>query len=345
MKINKSLFFVFMVLISLCLISAVSAVDNTTGANEVQAIDENIAVENDVVLKSADVADEPLAVDEGAADSNLGINFTFSGKGGNGTKFDFGNITFDLGNGTKIDLGSLLNGTVIDMGNGTKFNVTDLLNSNVTFGNETSFNFGDFMNMTGNGTGSLDLASIMSMLGGSKITFNATDIEKVYSGKTTFKVTVLDSDKPVAQQTVIFTVDNADYVERTDENGTATISLDLAPGTHYIYTEYNNVIGKTKIVIKKADSKIVANKKTFKSTSKTKKYYATLKNKNGKVIKGVKVTLKVNGKTYTAKTNYKGQAIFNLNKLTKKGKYNANIKFAGNGYYKASSASKTITIN
>ena len=33
-------------------------------------------------------------------------------------------------------------------------------------------------------------------------------------------------------------------------NGTASISLDLAAGTHYIYTEYNDVIGKNKIVIK-----------------------------------------------------------------------------------------------
>lgn len=354
MRINKSLFLVFMVLISLCLISAVSAADNTTDVietadvNEVQAIDnadESIGVENDVVLESTDVVDEPtLSVDEGAADSTLAANFTFGSKGGNGTKFDFSNISFDFGNGTKIDLGSLLNGTTLSFGNGTSFNFTDLFNSNMTFGNGTSFNLTQIMNMTGNGTGSFDISSILGMLGGSKITFNATDIDKVYSGDTTFKVKVLDSDKPVSQQTVVFTVDNTDYVGRTDENGVATISLNLAAGTHYIYTEYNNVIGKNKIVIKKADSKITANKKAFKSKTKTKKYAITLKDKNNKAIKNVKVTLKIKGKTYTAKTNSNGKAIFKITKLTKKGKYSAKIKFAGNGYYKASSASKTITI-
>ena len=65
---------------------------------------------------------------------------------------------------------------------------------------------------------------------------------------------------------------------------------------------------------------------------------------NSKAIKSVKVTLKIKGKTYTAKTNSNGKAIFKITKLTKKGKYSAKIKFAGNGYYKASSASKTITI-
>ncbi|MBR4447032.1 hypothetical protein [Methanobrevibacter sp.] len=366
MKINKSLFLVFMVLISLCLVSAVSAVDNVSDvievsdANEVQAIDnvdENIAVENDAVLESAVVendavlenageADEPtLSVDNSAADSSLSSGSTFGGKGGNGTKFDFSNITFDLGNGTKIDLGSLLNGTTINI-NGTSFNITQLLNSNMTFGNGTSFNLTQIMNMTGNGTGSFDISSILSMLGGttSKITFNATDITQVYSGNTVFKIKVLDGDKPVAQQTVIFTVDNKDYVGRTDENGVATLSLNLAAGTHYVYTEYNNVIGKNKIVITKAASKITANKKTFKSKTKVKKYAITLKNNKGKAIKNVKVTLKIKGKTFTAKTNSNGKAIFKITKLTKKGKHSAKITFAGNGYYKASSASKTITI-
>ncbi|MBQ2652754.1 MAG: Ig-like domain repeat protein [Methanobrevibacter sp.] len=341
MKINKSLFFVFMVLISLCLVSAVSAAENATDSIEVQAVenvDESISVESDVV-------EEPtLAVDDSAADSSLGVNFTFGSKGGNGTKFDFSNITFDFGNGTSFDLGSLLNGTTLSFGNGTSFNFTDLFNSNMTFGNGTSFNLTQIMNMTGNGTGSFDISSIIGMLGGSKITFNATDIEKVYSGKTTFKVKVLDGDKPAAQQTVVFTVDNKDYVGRTDENGTATVSLDLAAGTHYVYTEYNNVIGKNKIVIKKAASKITAKPKAFKSKTKTKKYDVFLKNNQGKAIKNVKVTLKINGKTFTAKTNSNGKATFNIKNLTKKGKHTAKITFAGNGYYKASSASKTITI-
>ena len=45
-----------------------------------------------------------------------------------------------------------------------------------------------------------------------------------------------------------------------------------------------------------------------------------------------------------AKTNSNGKATFKITKLTKKGTHTATIKFAGNGYYKASSASKKITI-
>ena len=69
-----------------------------------------------------------------------------------------------------------------------------------------------------------------------------------------------------------------------------------------------------------------------------------MKSSKGKIIKKAKVTLKVNGKTYTAKTTSKGKATFKITKLTKKGKFTAKINFAGNNYYKASSASKKITI-
>lgn len=59
---------------------------------------------------------------------------------------------------------------------------------------------------------------------------------------------------------------------------------------------------------------------------------------------GKKITLNVNGKTYTAKINSKGIATFKL-KLTKKGKYTAKISYAGQYLlYEASSTNAKITI-
>lgn len=72
----------------------------------------------------------------------------------------------------------------------------------------------------------------------------------------------------------------------------------------------------------------------------------TVKNSNaGKTYlkKGKKITLKVNGKTYRPKTNSKCVAKFTL-KLSKKGKYTAKIKFAGDKTYKSSSKSIKITV-
>ena len=89
---------------------------------------------------------------------------------------------------------------------------------------------------------------------------------------------------------------------------------------------------------------MTAAKKTFKAKVKVKKYTVTLKDSKGKAIKKVKLTLKIKGKTYKAKTNAKGKAVFKIKKLTKKGKYTAKIKFAGNKNFKAVSKKVKITV-
>ena len=58
----------------------------------------------------------------------------------------------------------------------------------------------------------------------------------------------------------------------------------------------------------------------------------------------MKVTLKIKGKTYKAKTNAKGKAVFKIKKLTKKGKYKAVIKFKANKYYNKATKKVKITI-
>ena len=59
-------------------------------------------------------------------------------------------------------------------------------------------------------------------------------------------------------------------------------------------------------------------------------------------MKKIKLTVKVNGKTYSAKTNTKGQATFKLKKLTKKGSFSAVVTYAGSSIY--NSVKKTVKI-
>ena len=94
----------------------------------------------------------------------------------------------------------------------------------------------------------------------------------------------------------------------------------------------------------KTTPKLIASKKTFKKSVKIKKYTATLKTNKNKPIAKTKLTLKINGKSYKAKTNSKGKAIFKIKKLTKKGKYKATVKFAGNAKYNAVSKKVKIVI-
>ncbi len=98
-----------------------------------------------------------------------------------------------------------------------------------------------------------------------------------------------------------------------------------------------------KTTTKKVATKIIAKKATYKAKKKTKKFTITLK-AGKKAVKKVKVTIKIGKKTFKATTNAKGKAIFKLKKLTKKAKYTAVIKFAGNSKYKATTKKVKIIV-
>jgi hypothetical protein len=134
----------------------------------------------------------------------------------------------------------------------------------------------------------------------------------------------------------------------TDSNGQIKIATgSLVPKAYAAKitfagnANYKASSAAVKVTVNKAKSKITAKKKTFKKAKKVKKYTITLK--SGKTaIKKVQVTLKIKGKTYKAKTNKKGKAVFKIKNLKKKGTFKAKVKFAGNAYYNA--VTKTVKI-
>ena len=156
----------------------------------------------------------------------------------------------------------------------------------------------------------------------------------------------------VVNRKVTVKLNGKTYSGNTNSKGQISITLpnNLAPKTYTATVSFagdNKYIkssGTVKVVVSKAKSVLTAKNKSFKLKAKTKKYTVVLKNDKAKVMKNVKITLKVKGKTYTAKTNSKGVASFNLKVLNKKTTYKATVKFAGSKYYNAVSKTVKITV-
>ena len=163
-----------------------------------------------------------------------------------------------------------------------------------------------------------------------------------------FEVLLTDSNgKPLANVTVYFGINGYVHNKTTDENGVASLPINLQNANTYTCAvmfmddeTHNATFVSAMIHVNKKPITISAAAKSYKATAKTKKYTVTLKtikgaSRDGKTYlkKGKKITLTVNGKTYVGTTNANGKVTFTITNLNKKGKYTAVIKYAGSDTY------------
>ena len=170
----------------------------------------------------------------------------------------------------------------------------------------------------------------------------AEDITTVYNGGKDLVITLKDvNGKPISGAIVTVVLGGKTYNPTTDKNGQVKISTNgLKPVNKYWATitfngnaNYDKSSTTAKVKVNKAYPKFKYSVATFKKSDKKKKYTIRFLTNQNTAMKYAKVYIKVNKKVYAAKTNKKGFATFKLTKLTKKGKYTANIIFKGDGYY------------
>jgi hypothetical protein len=191
----------------------------------------------------------------------------------------------------------------------------------------------------------------------SKFTRVANDYNAGERGGMFYGILMDTNGNLLANKEVQVAVNGPIYTVITDSDGRIGLQINLAQANVYTYAlffqgdeKYNaSLIASSKLTVTKKPTSISAQSKSFKASATTKTVTVTLKtSKNpydGKTYlkAGKRIKLTLDGKSYNARADGNGVAKFNI-KITKKGRFTAKIKFAGDKTYQASSKKIKITI-
>ena len=244
---------------------------------------------------------------------------------------------------------ALINTTVAFKVNDQVINATTDENGIASFIN-SNFNVGNNTIVISNPVTGNEISKTLT-INKAATALKANAVSMVYNVPKALLITLTDAQgNAIANQKVTVLLNGKTYNGATNDKGQLSVNVNL-PAKSYAATvkfegDNNYIDAQTtaKVTVTKATPKMTAKKAKFKAKAKTKKYSIVLKDNKGKAMKKVKVTLKVKGKTYKAKTNAKGKATFKIKKLTKKGKYTAKVKFAGNTNFKKVTKSVKLTV-
>ena len=140
----------------------------------------------------------------------------------------------------------------------------------------------------------------------------APDVVKYYAGPERFVVNVTDGEgNPLSNKSVTIVINKVTYNRTTDENGTASIGLNLHSGTYNAtVTVDNRTVNSVVTVLTTVNGTDVV--KMYKNDTQ---YYATFVDSEGKYLAdGTVVKFNINGVMYERKiSGGKGQAKLNIN--------------------------------
>ena len=144
-----------------------------------------------------------------------------------------------------------------------------------------------------------------------KISVVAPDVTKYYHGSERFVVNVTKSGKALVNASVEITINNATYTRQTDENGIASIGLNIESGNYTATVKVNDVtVNSTVTILPTVNGSDVT--KVYRNGTQ---YYATFLDSEGNYLKeGTKVTFNINGVFYNRTiSGDKGLAKLNIN--------------------------------
>ena len=181
-----------------------------------------------------------------------------------------------------------------------------------------------------------------------KTNIKAEDVEMYYLDGTKLNITLTDAyDEALANETILVSVGDKNYTATTNDEGIATVDLDVAAGNYtavisYVGSETQDAANTTAniVVLTNTATVIVADDLVmyYKNGSRL---YVTLTDALGNVLANESVIIELNGANYTRVTDANGTASIAINLDAKT--YNATLYYKGSETQDA--ANKTVTID
>ena len=138
------------------------------------------------------------------------------------------------------------------------------------------------------------------------------------------KVTFIIGYYKINEKTYKVTTVTKKYAVKTDKNGFAKLKINFKPGTYFVVAKYGDFGVVNSITVKPT---LIHLTKVHSIGKKTFKFKIKLLNNKGKALKNKKITVKFNKKTYKAKTNKKGVALFKIKAPKKTGYFKLVSKY------------------
>ena len=144
-----------------------------------------------------------------------------------------------------------------------------------------------------------------------KISVDVPDVTKYYHGSERLVVNVTQTGKAIANATVEITINGETYTRQTDENGTASIALNLESGNYTATVKVDDIkVNSNVTILPTVNGTDIT--KVFRNGTQ---YYATFLDSEGNYLKdGSDVRFNINGVMYDRKVSGdKGLARLNIN--------------------------------
>lgn len=190
---------------------------------------------------------------------------------------------------------------------------------------------------------------IKSILGNGKknAKFYTKTLKKNIGDTTPLEIGLYDGETPITDEEIGIELNGKQYIKKTDENGIATLNINLGVGkyTAKIYwrgnNDYNNITAYSELIIT-TDTYMDGINLTKNECESTPYQCALYRSDNGERIKSL-INIIINGRTYTREADNDG--LYKLNINLPEGTYPIKATFPGTNLFNQSSVENTITIN